>query len=81
MKGIKALKKAGAVSTGFILSQEAAGSWLLLRAARVDCHIQQWGYSRQGPTGHGDFQQDRAEAQLYSSDPNIQSSSNLSVSV
>lgn len=81
IEGIKALKKAAAVSTGFILSQETAGSWLLLRAAKVDCHIQQWGYSRQRPTGYGDFQQDGAEVQLYSSDPNIQSSSNLSVSV
>lgn len=58
IEGIKALKKAAAVSTGFILSQETAGSWLLLRAAKVDCHIQQWGYSRQRPTGYGDFQQD-----------------------
>lgn len=82
IKGIKALKKAAAaVSTGFILSQQAAGSWLLLRAAKVDCHIHQWGYSRQRPTGHGDFQQDGAEAQLCNNDPNIQSSSNLSISV
>lgn len=81
IKGIKALKKAAAVSTGFILSEETACSWLLLRAAKVDCHIQQWGYSRQRPTGHGHFQQDGAEAQLYSNDPSIQSSSNLSVSV
>lgn len=34
IKGVKALKKAAAASTGFILSQETAGSWLSLRAAK-----------------------------------------------
>lgn len=69
IKGIKAQKKAAA-STGFIQAQEAAGSQLLLRAAKrrlitvPGSQDPMPDLARQRPMGQGHFHQDRAETPL-----------------
>lgn len=70
IKGLKGPKNAAAASTGFIWSQETAGSSLLLGAAKKRLIALSGSedptpdLARQRATGHRDFQQDVPETQL-----------------